>query len=513
MQINKIIKLAIKRLESEGKLLTPDFYAEAFCKEAKKAGIKVEDCEHVEKLSQTLTPELKKEIKNYRLNTLAELTRFLIAKIKRLNQTKCSEILESQVELNRKSFEALKLLHNIQARELAQKSIELLNSSPSKAQLDHFKQLWENFINNYDDTFLYALNSLGKVYENDLEKTINNLKINAKEIKENKNELQQIASLLINSLTPSIASSINKNISSVINNLRKNPDILKEESFEKELQQAIAARIALDKKSVSQMVRSLETILDKLSLKLINMIEKSEGSSSDIKKIKQELEAFTKDDETNFHLTHKKLYTIAIALEETTIEFKNNLQDHSNEVQALQEKVKILEEELKKAKDEASIDFLTKVYNKRALDNYLEIKEGEYKRFSRNYSIVMFDIDHFKNVNDTYGHDAGDAVLSAFASIIKKEARTVDIIGRFGGEEFMGILSETDTKGSVIFAEKVRKHVQKARFMYKGTRIPITVSIGVCERKTAPSLEQTIKCADERLYKAKKGGRNQVVYK
>jgi diguanylate cyclase (GGDEF)-like protein len=125
----------------------------------------------------------------------------------------------------------------------------------------------------------------------------------------------------------------------------------------------------------------------------------------------------------------------------------------------------------------------------------------------------MFDIDYFKNVNDTYGHDAGDAVLSAFASIIKKEARTVDIIGRFGGEEFLGILSETDTKGSVIFAEKVRKHVQKARFMYKGTRIPLTVSIGVCERKMAPSLEQTIKCADERLYKAKKGGRNQVVYK
>ena len=75
MQINKIIKLAIKRLEREGKILTPDFYAEAFCKEAKLAGVNVDDCSHVEKMLETLNPELKKELKNYRIKTLAELTR------------------------------------------------------------------------------------------------------------------------------------------------------------------------------------------------------------------------------------------------------------------------------------------------------------------------------------------------------------------------------------------------------------------------------------------------------
>ena len=129
------------------------------------------------------------------------------------------------------------------------------------------------------------------------------------------------------------------------------------------------------------------------------------------------------------------------------------------------------------------------------------------------FSVIMFDLDHFKAVNDDFGHDAGDAVLGAFAKILKKEARSVDIVGRFGGEEFMALLSETDTRGGAIFAEKVRKSVQKARFMYKGKRINVTVSSGVSERKKHTSLKNAINSADEYLYKAKKEGRNQVGYK
>jgi len=126
---------------------------------------------------------------------------------------------------------------------------------------------------------------------------------------------------------------------------------------------------------------------------------------------------------------------------------------------------------------------------------------------------MMIDADHFKEVNDTYGHEAGDAVLAAFAKILKKTCRTVDIVGRYGGEEFVGLLSETDTQGGVIFAEKVRSHVEKARFMYKGKRIEVTVSCGVSERAKHVSLHATINSADEYLYKAKNEGRNRVEYK
>ena len=94
-----------------------------------------------------------------------------------------------------------------------------------------------------------------------------------------------------------------------------------------------------------------------------------------------------------------------------------------------------------------------------------------------------------------------------------KKRQEVDIVGRFGGEEFMALLGETDTQGAVIFAEKVRKHVQKARFMYKGERIDVTVSCGVSERKKHTTLKNVVNSADEYLYKAKKDGRNQVAYK
>ena len=124
----------------------------------------------------------------------------------------------------------------------------------------------------------------------------------------------------------------------------------------------------------------------------------------------------------------------------------------------------------------------------------------------------MFDIDFFKKVNDTFGHDAGDAVLAAFAKILKEESRTVDVVGRFGGEEFLAILSDTDSKGGFIFAEKVRKHVQKARFMYNKERIQVTASAGISDRKKHVSLQATVNSADEYLYKAKHEGRNRAEY-
>jgi len=140
----------------------------------------------------------------------------------------------------------------------------------------------------------------------------------------------------------------------------------------------------------------------------------------------------------------------------------------------------------------------------------MNIKEAEFTRYGKNYSVVFFDLDFFKSVNDTYGHDAGDAVLFAFAKILKKEARNVDVVGRYGGEEFIAILGETDVEGGVVFANKVRNKVKNARLMYKENRIELTVSCGVSERKTHFSLQNTVKSADEALYKAKQNGRDRV---
>ncbi|WP_457748416.1 GGDEF domain-containing protein [Sulfurimonas sp.] len=514
MTIQTIITKAVKRLKLEGKLLTPDFYAEAFCKEAKKANMQVGDCEHLSKFNEMLNKDLQKDLKNYNIKTMHEFVRFLISKLNRTNPTQCSDTLESQTLLTKRILQVVTVLHNKEVSELAQKTLELLERGAQPEQLDQLRQRWVNFITTYDDTFLQKLKEYGSLDTKDLQKTIENLQLACVSTQDIQSvNLQKISKLLVASFVPSIASSVNDTIAALSEKIQQNPALLEHVSVENEIKSAISLRIALDKETVKEMVESIDGVLDKLSLRLINMIEQSDNSNTEIQKIKKELESYTEESVTNFKLAHKKLFTIAVALEENTQLLSKDLKGHSDEVSALSKKVHALEKELETAKQESKEDFLTKLYNKRALDEFMGIKEAEYKRYGRNFAIVMFDIDYFKKVNDNYGHEAGDAVLAAFAKILKKESRTVDIVGRFGGEEFLALLSETDLQGGVIFAEKVRKHVEKTRFVYKGKRIKVTVSAGVSQRSDHISLEAAINSADEYLYKAKKEGRNRVEYK
>ncbi len=514
MTIQTIIKKAVKRLELEGKLLTPDYYAEAFCKEAKIAKINVEDCSHVKKFITSLDPKFQKELSQYRIKSLAELVRFLVSRLNRTNQSFCSNNLEAQIIFTKRVLQAVEVLHNKEASDLAKLSFKMLEDNPSTAIIDQFRQHWVNFVTTYDDSFLQLIGIKDK---NDLQKSIQNLdfsSLSSSKTNDSDTALSKVASLLVSSFVPSIASSIDDKIANISQKINNNPNLLNTPNIEDEIKKVIKLRIALDKKSVKEMIESLDGVLDKLSLRLIEMIENTDNSTVEIQKIKKELELYNTENEKekiSFKLAHKKLYTIAIALEENTKSLSNDLKEQRDEVGALSKKITKLEAELESVREESKEDFLTKLYNKRALDEFMKIKEAEFDRYQHDFSIVLLDIDHFKLVNDNYGHDAGDAVLSAFAKILKREARSVDIVGRFGGEEFMVILSETDANGGAIFAEKVRIQVQKAKFMYKNERINVTLSAGVSERKKNSSLNNVVKSADNNLYKAKNNGRNQVV--
>ena len=255
---------------------------------------------------------------------------------------------------------------------------------------------------------------MGKIESDDLRKTVENLNLsisqkNASLVPEM--NLEKISSLLISSFVPSIASSVNDTIANISERIRNNPSILADESIAKEVKAAISLRIALDKESVKEMVESIDGVLDKLSLRLIDMIESSDSSNAEIQAIKKELESYGEASSTNFKIAHKKLFTIAVALEENTQLLSRDLKGHNAEVAALSQRVKKLEIELEESKKESKEDFLTKLYNKRALDEFITLKEAEFKRYERNYAMVIFDIDHFKRVNDQYGHVCGDEVL------------------------------------------------------------------------------------------------------
>ena len=159
-----------------------------------------------------------------------------------------------------------------------------------------------------------------------------------------------------------------------------------------------------------------------------------------------------------------------------------------------------------------TIDGLTQVFNKRYFLETLEREIGRAQRYRRDLSLIIFDIDHFKKINDTYGHLAGDHVLKHLALVIKSRIRREDILSRYGGEEFTIILPEIDRENASQFADKIRRLIEKAVFKFEDTEIPITISIGVAAyAPESGDVAEFIKVADDKLYQAKTQGRNRVV--
>ncbi len=165
-----------------------------------------------------------------------------------------------------------------------------------------------------------------------------------------------------------------------------------------------------------------------------------------------------------------------------------------------------------KLHEEANTDGLTKVYNKRYFNDALENEVKKSKVTGKPLTLIIFDLDHFKKLNDNYGHDAGDFVLKEKSRIIKEQGiRQGDIVARYGGEEFCILLPNTNLKQGFEIAERLRKLIEHHEFIYDGKRLPVTASIGVADyRQGVNTGTDLFKRADASVYKSKEGGRNQV---
>lgn len=159
-------------------------------------------------------------------------------------------------------------------------------------------------------------------------------------------------------------------------------------------------------------------------------------------------------------------------------------------------------------------DELTGLSNRRYFENCFEKEYLRATRYKNKLTLVMFDIDHFKNVNDTYGHQCGDYVLKEIANAALQTFRKTDTIFRFGGEEFVVILTETDIQQSIIPLERFRKTVETLDLNYQNQKINVTVSIGACQlANTHLTKEMFLQETDNALYEAKNSGRNKTVLK
>lgn len=156
-------------------------------------------------------------------------------------------------------------------------------------------------------------------------------------------------------------------------------------------------------------------------------------------------------------------------------------------------------------------DDLTGIFNRRYLIESLTYETSRSRRYKTPLSFAMFDLDHFKNVNDTYGHTTGDFVLKQFASVIKGRTRKTDILGRYGGEEFAIILTDTELESAIFFCEEIKELVSNFGFGFEHSPIKMTTSAGIASFTDEMEFNDLIDMADKCLYKAKEAGRNRIV--
>jgi len=211
--------------------------------------------------------------------------------------------------------------------------------------------------------------------------------------------------------------------------------------------------------------------------------------------------------------------------------FSQILQEANDELSSLNLSYEMLVMELKQAKEKAEKlagdlkeandrlremvfrDSLTGLYNHRYFQELMDQELSRSQRYKRQLSLIMFDIDHFKKINDTFGHPRGDLVLKAVSGALKSKTRDSDILARYGGEEFALVLPETNLNGAIILAERCRKVVEQMDVLADGQTIKTTISVGVTTYgpETIPAgKSEIIDAADKALYNSKHGGRNQV---
>jgi len=233
----------------------------------------------------------------------------------------------------------------------------------------------------------------------------------------------------------------------------------------------------------------------------MNRVFDSSGSMEDIRdRITSNVTAITKAIEIKQQKDEVRLREADAKI----AELQSNLKTYGQEIIQIRERANSLEKEV-------LLDELTQVNNRRGYD--LQIRESlrRYHRDGEGFSLILVDIDHFKKVNDKFGHRAGDKCLQEIAKLIKNTLRKTDFFARYGGEELIAILPGSNANNAKRVAEKIRSRIEKSRFYYQDEIVPITVSLGVTEVQAQDADPETpFTRVDEAMYQAKRDGRNRV---
>lgn len=217
-----------------------------------------------------------------------------------------------------------------------------------------------------------------------------------------------------------------------------------------------------------------------------------------------------KSSEVETYLHHKKGYRIPVAVRAAPV-----TSDKGNTVGAVEifsdiSQIEVIKHRMKELERLALLDHLTGLPNRRYAEEELSVRLAEHTRYSWPVGVMMIDIDHFKLVNDKYGHDLGDEVLRTAGQTLLRNSRPFDLVGRWGGEEFISIVRNVDKEPLKIIAERYRALVEKSKITMDEDEVSVTISLGGTLIVDGDTTESIIKRADDLLYASKNSGRNRV---
>ena len=514
--VSQIVKEALSEIKDRHLMLTPENYTEVYNEISKKYGFTTEESKKIEKYISRLGDDYKAQAVSLHIKTVDEFVAFMTARLSHGAKNGAAQVVDDKKlkSLNafaRRILQAISMLHNKDAKTLAEQGMQLLARRYDEKNLEEMCLKWFDFVSSYDTEFLDFLKYYGvrdfddlKTMSAELEKFLSQKNENAEE--------NALVELLNFALEPSITKELGEELSTIRNVLKQNPQSLNSKEFQEKIKTFVDRRIEEDRTEIIEKVGSLNNILQSIGERISDIAASSQSSSAKVQSIKNDLKNVNLNANSIDHVK-SMLIEIAGALEIESKELGLEMNSKQATISELQNRVTSLEKELEAAKLESKEDFLTKVATKRALMSEIQRIEEAYKRYGTDYSICFVDIDFFKKINDTYGHEAGDVILSAVAQVLKKNARKVDFVGRYGGEEFVILLPSTSLKDGVRFGEKLRSMIENFKFIYKNERIKVTISSGVATRSANLSDTMTLEGADKMLYLSKEGGRNQVMPK
>ncbi|WP_298753163.1 GGDEF domain-containing protein [uncultured Arcobacter sp.] len=322
-----------------------------------------------------------------------------------------------------------------------------------------------------------------------------------------------LASIIKQALSPSINIHLDEQLTNFSIKIGDSPELIFEEDIQKEMQKLLENRFATDQNLLKEKTADIAKLVTLMGKHLKEAINNNQNSSTNVTNIKDELESIDLKESSASELValQNKLINAATNIESEMNEVNKKLSTGEDHVKVLENKVQVLESQLIEAKKEAVIDHLTGLLTRRAYDTEIKMIDKNFERENIQYAIVFFDLDHFKNINDTYGHDGGDTVLKTFSKILKSQTRENDILARYGGEEFVATVEYKLRREVLQYLKRIKAIVNENSFNYKNKKIKVTFSAGVVLRNDHKTYESALQKADILLYEAKNGGRNKII--